>query len=193
MILKIINCKLSSYTFQGNRVQATIKGKHISKFQLLLDEGACYRIGNFDVGENSGKWSLLNHKYKLNFFQGTTIIRVGSFVNNPHGFMFEHFTAFTARTFTETELCGPVKEDHNTGGCSDVMYIVSQWRPVAASHVPSSFKRRSSRPVPSLGENGFVAFFIIHISLMASRIKKLSESGIGRRQPQKRETYLKPG
>ncbi|GKF48637.1 replication protein A 70 kDa DNA-binding subunit B [Tanacetum coccineum] len=26
----------------GNRVQATIKGKHISKFQLLLDEGACY-------------------------------------------------------------------------------------------------------------------------------------------------------
>ncbi|GJX12684.1 putative reverse transcriptase domain-containing protein [Tanacetum coccineum] len=32
---------------QGNRVQATIKGKHISKFQLLLDEGACYRIGNF--------------------------------------------------------------------------------------------------------------------------------------------------
>nr|GEZ86165.1 replication protein A 70 kDa DNA-binding subunit B [Tanacetum cinerariifolium] len=46
---------------QGNRVQATIKGKHINKFQLLLDEGACYRIGNFGVGENSGKWPLLNH------------------------------------------------------------------------------------------------------------------------------------
>nr|GEX42286.1 replication protein A 70 kDa DNA-binding subunit B [Tanacetum cinerariifolium] len=29
---------------QGNRYQATIKGKHINKFQLLLDEGACYRI-----------------------------------------------------------------------------------------------------------------------------------------------------
>ncbi|GJT38516.1 replication protein A 70 kDa DNA-binding subunit B [Tanacetum coccineum] len=29
---------------QGNRVQISIKGKHISKFQLILDEGACYRI-----------------------------------------------------------------------------------------------------------------------------------------------------
>nr|GEY21600.1 replication protein A 70 kDa DNA-binding subunit B [Tanacetum cinerariifolium] len=37
---------------------------------------------------------------------GNTIIRVGSFDNNPHGFKFEYFTAFTARTFTETELCG---------------------------------------------------------------------------------------
>nr|GEV62891.1 hypothetical protein [Tanacetum cinerariifolium] len=54
----------------------------------------------------------------------------------------------------------------------DVTYIVSQRRPVAASHMPSSFKRRFSRPVPSLelrkrthivigkgfctfGENGF--------------------------------------
>ncbi|GKE94557.1 replication protein A 70 kDa DNA-binding subunit B, partial [Tanacetum coccineum] len=73
---------------QGNRVQVTIKGKHISKFQLLLDEGACYRIGNFGVGENSGKWPLLNDKYKLNFIQGTTVTRVGSFDNNPRGFKF---------------------------------------------------------------------------------------------------------
>nr|GEV36973.1 secoisolariciresinol dehydrogenase-like [Tanacetum cinerariifolium] len=53
MILKIINRKLSSYTFQGNRVQATIKGKHISKFQLLPDEGACYRIGPAEDGNVS--------------------------------------------------------------------------------------------------------------------------------------------
>nr|GEV26751.1 retrotransposon protein, putative, Ty1-copia subclass [Tanacetum cinerariifolium] len=66
---------------------------------------ACYRIGNFGVDENSEKWPLLNHKYKLNFFEGTTITRVDSFDNNPHGFKFEHFTAFTARKFTEIELC----------------------------------------------------------------------------------------
>ncbi|GJR39366.1 replication protein A 70 kDa DNA-binding subunit B [Tanacetum coccineum] len=89
----------------GNRVQVSIKGKHISKFQLILDEGACYRIGNFDVGENSRKWPLLSHKYKLNFFQGTTVTRVGSFDNNPRGFKFEHFSSFTSRTFTERELC----------------------------------------------------------------------------------------
>ncbi|GKE07535.1 replication protein A 70 kDa DNA-binding subunit B [Tanacetum coccineum] len=27
---------------QGKRVQVSIKGKHISKFQLIPDEGACY-------------------------------------------------------------------------------------------------------------------------------------------------------
>nr|GEW71275.1 replication protein A 70 kDa DNA-binding subunit B [Tanacetum cinerariifolium] len=36
---------------------------------------------------------------------GTTITRVGSFDNNPHGFKFEHFTAFIARKFTEIKLC----------------------------------------------------------------------------------------
>ncbi|GJS91328.1 CCR4-NOT complex component [Tanacetum coccineum] len=96
---------------QGNRVQATIKGKHISKFQLLLDEGACYRIGNLGVGENSGKWPLLNHKFKLNFFQGTTVTRVGSFDNNPHGFKFEHFTSFTSRTLNQI----PVSSSSLTG------------------------------------------------------------------------------
>ncbi|GJX63971.1 pyrophosphate-energized vacuolar membrane proton pump [Tanacetum coccineum] len=30
---------------QGNRVQATVRNKNISKFQLLIDEGSCYRIG----------------------------------------------------------------------------------------------------------------------------------------------------
>nr|GFA76173.1 hypothetical protein [Tanacetum cinerariifolium] len=47
---------------------------------------------------------------------GTTITRVGSFDHNLHGFKLEHFTAFTARKFTEIELCA--EEDHHTGGCS---------------------------------------------------------------------------
>nr|GEX24783.1 hypothetical protein [Tanacetum cinerariifolium] len=36
---------------------------------------------------------------------GTTVIRVGSFANNPHGFKFKHFTTFTARKFIKTKLC----------------------------------------------------------------------------------------
>ncbi|GJY18893.1 replication protein A 70 kDa DNA-binding subunit B [Tanacetum coccineum] len=38
-------------------------------------------------------------------YKGTTVTRVGSFDNNPHGFKFEHFSSLTARTFTETKLC----------------------------------------------------------------------------------------
>ncbi|GKE13841.1 hypothetical protein Tco_1421418, partial [Tanacetum coccineum] len=41
----------------------------------------------------------------------------------------------------------------NVASVQDVTYIVSQGRSVAASHVHSSFKRRFSRPVPSLAYN----------------------------------------
>nr|GEV71629.1 replication protein A 70 kDa DNA-binding subunit B [Tanacetum cinerariifolium] len=37
--------------------------------QLLLDEGSCYRIGNFDVGNNSGNFPLLTYKYKMNLYK----------------------------------------------------------------------------------------------------------------------------
>nr|GEY62070.1 replication protein A 70 kDa DNA-binding subunit B [Tanacetum cinerariifolium] len=76
----------------GNRVQATIKG-------------------NISVSYNF--YWMKGHVTEL----GTTITRVGSFDNNLHGFKLEHFTAFTARKFTEIELCA--EEDHHTGGCSD--------------------------------------------------------------------------
>ncbi|GKD97641.1 ATP-dependent DNA helicase PIF1-like protein, partial [Tanacetum coccineum] len=57
------------------------------------------------VGENRVKFPLLNHIYKLNFFKNTTVTRVASFDNNTRGFKFEHFTAFTSRRFSDTELC----------------------------------------------------------------------------------------
>ncbi|GJW47047.1 replication protein A 70 kDa DNA-binding subunit B [Tanacetum coccineum] len=38
----------------GNRVQATVRNQDIKKFQPILDEGACYRISNFGIGENGG-------------------------------------------------------------------------------------------------------------------------------------------
>nr|GEZ96282.1 replication protein A 70 kDa DNA-binding subunit B [Tanacetum cinerariifolium] len=66
---------------QGNHVQATIKG-------------------NMSVSYNF--YWMKGHVTEL----GTTITRVGSFDINPHGFKLEHFTAFTARKFTEIELCG---------------------------------------------------------------------------------------
>nr|GEZ43365.1 replication protein A 70 kDa DNA-binding subunit B [Tanacetum cinerariifolium] len=67
------------------------------------------------LGKPNEVWSL---DAVLQDQHGTTITRVGSFDNNPHGFKFEHFTAFTARKFIEIELCGPAEEDHHTEGCS---------------------------------------------------------------------------
>ncbi|GKE58339.1 replication protein A 70 kDa DNA-binding subunit B, partial [Tanacetum coccineum] len=37
---------------QGNRIQASVKKEGLSKFQPILQEGSCYKISNFRVGEN---------------------------------------------------------------------------------------------------------------------------------------------
>ncbi|GJT75732.1 ATP-dependent DNA helicase PIF1-like protein [Tanacetum coccineum] len=92
-----------------NRVQATIRKHDIKKFQPILDEVACYRISNFGIGENSGNFPLLEHRFKLSFFKNTALTRVESFDSNPRGFRFEHFDAFTSRKFSERELSGAQK------------------------------------------------------------------------------------
>lgn len=50
---------------QGKQIHATIKRDSMAKFGGLLEEGACYRIRNFGVGENGGKWSLLPQSIRL--------------------------------------------------------------------------------------------------------------------------------
>lgn len=78
----------------------------MSKFAGLLEEGACYRIRNFGVGENGGKYPLLPHKYKINFFKNTSLTRINRFDTNHNGFKFEPFLRFTTRRWTEQEAVG---------------------------------------------------------------------------------------
>ncbi|GKB24771.1 structural maintenance of chromosomes protein 5 [Tanacetum coccineum] len=67
---------------QGNRIQVSVKKDGLSKFQPILQEGSCYKISNFGVGENGGKFPLLNHKYRINFYKNTSVTRVNKFDNN---------------------------------------------------------------------------------------------------------------
>ncbi|PWA87311.1 hypothetical protein CTI12_AA131500 [Artemisia annua] len=87
----------------GNRIQATIKRDSMTKFAGLLEEGACYRIRNFGVGENCGKYPLLPHKYKINFFKNTSLTRMNRFDTNHNGFKFEPFLRFSTRRWSEQE------------------------------------------------------------------------------------------
>ncbi|PWA85867.1 hypothetical protein CTI12_AA137290 [Artemisia annua] len=52
---------------QGNRIQCTIRKDGMPKYEGLLQEGVCYRISNFGVGENGGKYPLLKHKIFMNY------------------------------------------------------------------------------------------------------------------------------
>ncbi|PWA42840.1 hypothetical protein CTI12_AA540880 [Artemisia annua] len=89
---------------QGNRIQASIKKTDINKFQAILDEGSCYKVGSFGVGENGGKFPLLSHRYKIGFYKNTSVTRVDPFDQNTRGFLFEPFQNFTRRQFTETDI-----------------------------------------------------------------------------------------
>ena len=99
-------CFDGKYIFQGNRVHGTCKKDHINKFQLLIDEGSCYRIGNFGVGENGGNYPLLSHRYKLNLYKNSSVTRLASFDNNVRGFKFEPFPNLYVRQFSESESVG---------------------------------------------------------------------------------------
>nr|GEV36339.1 replication protein A 70 kDa DNA-binding subunit B [Tanacetum cinerariifolium] len=89
---------------KNNRVKATVRNKNISKFQLLIDKGSCYRIDNFGVGDNGGKYPLLNHCYKMNFYKNTSVTRVGNFDNKTCSFKFEPFANFNTRQFFESDI-----------------------------------------------------------------------------------------
>jgi hypothetical protein len=93
-------------SFQGNRVHGTSKKDHINKFQLLLDEGSCYRIGNFGVGENRGNYPLVHHRYKMNLHKNSVVKRLSSIDNNVRGFKLEPFSNFSTRRFAESESVG---------------------------------------------------------------------------------------
>ncbi|PWA58001.1 replication protein A 70 kDa DNA-binding subunit B [Artemisia annua] len=89
---------------QGNRMQGSIKKADMNKFQAILDEGSCYKVGSFGVGENGGKFPLLSHRYKIGFYKNTSVTRVAPFDQNTRGFRFEPFQNFTRRHFKETDI-----------------------------------------------------------------------------------------
>ncbi|PWA44636.1 replication protein A 70 kDa DNA-binding subunit B [Artemisia annua] len=91
---------------QGNRMQASIKKADMNKFQAILDEGSCYKVGSFGVGENGGKFPLLSHRYKIGFYKNTSVTRVAPFDQNTRDFRFEPFQNFTRRHFKETDIVG---------------------------------------------------------------------------------------
>nr|GEV70648.1 replication protein A 70 kDa DNA-binding subunit B [Tanacetum cinerariifolium] len=93
---------MRKYKMKGIRIQASIKLENMNKFLAVLDEGSCYRITDFGVGENGGKFPLLNHRYKLNFYRNTIVTRVIHFDQNMCGFKLEPLQNFTTRRFGNT-------------------------------------------------------------------------------------------
>nr|GEW39632.1 replication protein A 70 kDa DNA-binding subunit B [Tanacetum cinerariifolium] len=66
---------------EGNRIQASIKLENMNKFLVVLDECSCYIIGDFGVGENGGKFPLLNRQLYYQRFGSTDTVDKASVSN----------------------------------------------------------------------------------------------------------------
>ncbi|GKC22095.1 replication protein A 70 kDa DNA-binding subunit B, partial [Tanacetum coccineum] len=88
----------------GNRIHASVMKDCMKKFEPIIDEGTCYMITNFGVGENGGNFPLVNHKYRISFYMNTMVIRVNKFGNNVHGFRFEPFQKFSTKHFSPNDF-----------------------------------------------------------------------------------------
>lgn len=63
-----------------------------TKFENILVEGMVVFLSKFGVGENRGKYPLLKHRYKLNFYRCTSVKRCNSFDGPLYGFNFFDFS-----------------------------------------------------------------------------------------------------
>ncbi|CAH8254155.1 unnamed protein product [Arabidopsis lyrata] len=58
---------------KGSRIQASVKGKLLDKFQKDLKEGKCCVLMNFELCPNLGKFRSCDHPYKINFIFYTCV------------------------------------------------------------------------------------------------------------------------
>ncbi|PWA58625.1 hypothetical protein CTI12_AA398040 [Artemisia annua] len=123
------------YSLLCNRIQATVKKDNMSKFAWLFEEGDCYHIRNFGIRENGGKYPLLLHKYKINFFKNTSLTRIHRFDTNHNGFKFEPFLRFSTSRWAEQEAVGDGKVGGTNDGESVVQFPKEMLIPESDNHV----------------------------------------------------------
>ncbi|PWA66792.1 hypothetical protein CTI12_AA324490 [Artemisia annua] len=88
---------------KGNRIQCSVTKKNMHKFKGMLEEGQCYQISNFGIGENGGHDPLLNHNYKIIFYKNTVLTRIKSFDWNIMGFKFVCISKIKSREIPQSD------------------------------------------------------------------------------------------
>lgn len=103
----MIVCYLISYVvYKGNRIQCSVKKNIMHKYEGIIEEGKCYRISNFAVADNSGKFPLLGHMYKIVFYKNTILTRIKDFDENSMGFKFVSIGEIKSKQFKDNDVVG---------------------------------------------------------------------------------------
>ncbi|PWA56462.1 replication protein A 70 kDa DNA-binding subunit B [Artemisia annua] len=93
---------------QGNRIQCSVKKNIMHKYEGIIEEGKCYRISNFVVADNSGKFPLLGHMYKIVFYKNTILTRIKDFDENSMGFKFVSIGEINSKQFKDNDVVGNI-------------------------------------------------------------------------------------
>ncbi|PWA62733.1 hypothetical protein CTI12_AA360010 [Artemisia annua] len=88
---------------KGNRIQCTARNNDMYRFEPLFQQGHCYMISDFSIGENNGILPLLNHKYKITFFQSTKVTRIDHFDEDVFGFKLEPFSDILSKKYNDKD------------------------------------------------------------------------------------------
>ena len=78
----------------------------MNRFEPLFQQDYCYIVADFSIAENNGTLPLLNHKYKITFFQSTKVTRIDHFDDDVFGFKLEPFSDILTKKYDEKDSVG---------------------------------------------------------------------------------------
>ncbi|GJS64632.1 nucleic acid-binding, OB-fold, replication protein A, OB domain protein [Tanacetum coccineum] len=76
---------------EENKIVATVKESIYSKFEKYLEEGKCFYISTFFVGDSQGTPRIVENKNKIHFYNDTNVTPCDSYSGSVHGFRFKSF------------------------------------------------------------------------------------------------------
>jgi hypothetical protein len=94
------------FYMKGHKIDATIGGELITKFQQSVKEGGVYIMYNFYVTLNQLELKTTSHEYFLNFTSDTKIKAVENELVPIYSYVFTHPTEFLSRNYRSEVLVG---------------------------------------------------------------------------------------
>ncbi|GKD41248.1 nucleic acid-binding, OB-fold, replication protein A, OB domain protein [Tanacetum coccineum] len=76
---------------EENKIVATVKESICPKFEKYLEEGKCFYISTFSVGDSEGTPRIVENKNKIHFYKATDVTPCDSYNGSVQGFRFKSF------------------------------------------------------------------------------------------------------
>ncbi|GKC37149.1 nucleic acid-binding, OB-fold, replication protein A, OB domain protein [Tanacetum coccineum] len=76
---------------EENKIVATVKESICPKFEKYFEEGKCFYISTFSVGDSEGTPKIIENKNKIHFYKATDVTPCDSYSGSVNGFRLKSF------------------------------------------------------------------------------------------------------